>query len=444
MSKKFACSICGEQYIKWQGKCNSCGTWNCIQENIVTTSTQSYSGNSLNLEMLSEIKCDETIFIKSLPEFDQVCGGGIVPKSTILIAGEPGIGKSTLLLQVCGALQSNRISIYITGEEAIEQVKIRADRLKINMTKVRCASASCVEAIIHALEEYDPGLVVIDSIQTLYSSSIDGIPGTVSQMRAASNLLLEWVKKSNATLIIVGHVTKDGTIAGPKVVEHMVDTVLYFEGERGGQPIRLLRNMKNRFGATDVLGVFEITEKGLISIENISKAFINQRSENMIGSVILASIDGSRSILVEMQTLISTSYSQSPRRSVVGWDLLRLNMIAAILETKCKMILGNKDIYFNIVGGIKISEPAADLAAAMAIMSAYHKIALPKIIAFGELSLSGEIRGASKPMTRINEATKLGFKNIHTPVIENLKNYDLIQFKKISDVALWIEKIGKS
>lgn len=443
MVMNFACSVCGECYVKWQGKCSSCGTWNCIQENIAST-VKSYRTDTISLEVLKEIKCNEVVFTKSISEFDQVCGGGMVQKAAILIAGEPGIGKSTLLLQICSTVKSDRISIYITGEEAIEQIKIRADRLDINMQKVLCASASCVESIINTLDAHDPAVVVIDSIQTLYSSAIDSTPGTVSQMKVASNLLLEWVKRSNATLIIVGHVTKDGGIAGPKVIEHMVDTVLYFEGERGGQPIRLLRNIKNRFGATDTLGVFEIGEKGLVPIKDISKAFINQRSENMIGSAILASIDGNRSILVEMQALVSTSYGQNPRRSVVGWDMSRLNMIAAILETKCKMILGNKDIYFNIVGGMKVTEPAADLAAAMAIISAYYKIALPKVVAFGELTLSGEIRTACKAIIRINEASKLGFGIICIPKTTDLKEINIIrvmQFEKIADIISWMQQI---
>jgi DNA repair protein RadA/Sms len=394
---------------------------------------------SVSLEILSTIQQGKVNFVKSISEFDQVCGGGLVPKAVILIGGDPGIGKSTLLLQICSAVESDKVAIYITGEEAVEQVKLRADRLGISMDKIACAAASCVESIIATLDQQDPCLVIIDSIQTMYSTLVDSAPGTVTQMRACSNMLIQWAKRNQSTLILVGHVTKDGVIAGPKVVEHMVDTVLYFEGERGGQPIRILRTIKNRFGPTDVLGIFEIGEKGLMPMRDVSKAFINQRLVNSTGSIVLPSIDGNRSILVEIQALISNSYLQSPRRSVVGWDISRLHMITAILETKCKIALGNKDIYLNVVGGIKISEPAADLPVAMAIMSAFFKKPLPNnVAAFGELSLSGEIRGVSKMQTRVSESIKLGFTQIYGP-----KSCDgITQFGKIREVSGFVEGIG--
>jgi DNA repair protein RadA/Sms len=440
---QYFCNKCGESASKWTGKCISCDSWGSIEEVIANShDNQAYSKkNAVSLEKLSEVKSENTVYMKSISEFDQVCGGGLVPKSVILIGGEPGIGKSTLLLQICNEIQSDKVSIYITGEEAVEQIKLRADRLGISLSKVACASIMCVESIIATLEQYDPALVIIDSIQTLFSSSAESAPGTVTQMRACSHMLIQWAKRSNACLIIVGHVTKDGVIAGPKVVEHMVDTVLYFEGERGGQPIRLLRTIKNRFGPTDVLGVFEIAEKGLIPLKDISRAFIKQRADKIIGSAVLASIDGNRSILVEMQALISNSYMQSPRRAVVGWDMSRLHMLTAILETKCKIQLGNKDIYFNVVGGMKISEPASDLAAAMALISASSKISLgSSVVAFGELSLSGEIRGVNKMETRIAESLKLGFETICVPASCEKEGKNIVKFSKISQVADWIQK----
>lgn len=437
--KEFACNKCGETTTKWHGKCPHCNTWGSLEE-AHFISTSRHDAGVVSLTRLSEVETEKTEVITSISEFDQVCGGGLVPKAVILIGGEPGIGKSTLLLQICGSIKSDKMSVYITGEEAVEQVRLRADRLRISLSKVACASVVCVETIVATLEKYDPAIVIIDSIQTLFSSSLDGPPGTINQMRACSHILIQWAKQSNAVLIIVGHVTKEGAIAGPKVIEHMVDTVLYFEGERGGQPIRLLRTIKNRFGATDILGVFEIGETGLIPITDVSKAFIKQRSAKTIGSAVLPSVDGNRTILVEMQALIATSYMQSPKRSVVGWDMARLHMISAILETKCKIQLSNKDIYLNVIGGIKISEPASDLAAAIALMSAHYKISLPlSVAAFGELSLSGEIRSVNKIDSRVNESLRLGFDTIVMPKSEKESHGKLVKFSHISEVALWLQ-----
>ena len=294
------------------------------------------------------------------------------------------------------------------------------------MSLVCCASVMCVETIISTLEKYDPCLVVIDSIQTLYSETTDSAPGTVVQMRLCTHLLIQWAKKSNAILIMVGHVTKEGTIAGPRVVEHMVDTVLYFEGDRGGQPIRFLRTVKNRFGPTEVTGVFEIRNEGLIPFADVSKMFVNQQSQSTWGTSVMPSIDGNRCILVRMEALVSNSYLQSPRRSVVGWDISRLHMICAILETKCKLTLGTKDIYFNIVGGIKILEPASDLAAAIAIMSSVMKIPVPtNASSFGELSLSGEIKSVRNMDTRVAESIRMGFDKLCVPV-----SYKFLENKK--------------
>ena len=456
MSKSnFICSQCGEGYTKWTGRCYKCKAWDSLEETSLGSNGLESRRDPLILKTLDQIELNSYKKLKSITEFDQVCGNGLTPKSVILIVGEPGIGKSTLLLQICHEIKSEKLRIYITGEEAVEQVKARAERLNLGqeegqqdnsrnssqkntakkdsfengrskMSLVCCASVMCVETIISTLEKYDPCLVVIDSIQTLYSESTDSAPGTVVQMRLCTHLLIQWAKKSNAILIMVGHVTKEGTIAGPRVVEHMVDTVLYFEGDRGGQPIRFLRTVKNRFGPTEVTGVFEIRNEGLIPFADVSKMFVNQQSQNTWGTSVMPSIDGNRCILVRMEALVSNSYLQSPRRSVVGWDISRLHMICAILETKCKLTLGNKDIYFNIVGGIKILEPASDLAAAIAIMSSVMKIPVPtNASSFGELSLSGEIKSVRNMDTRVAESIRMGFDKLCVPV-----SYKFLENKK--------------
>ena len=436
---KFVCSQCSEGYSKWTGRCYKCKAWDSLEEEN-STPFQVIKKDSLVLQTLDKIGVKSYKKLESIDEFDQVCGGGLSPKAVILIVGEPGIGKSTLLLQICAEIKSDRMRVYITGEEAVEQVKARAERLKVNMSLICCASVMCVETIIATLEQYDPCIVVIDSIQTLYSEAADSPPGTVVQMRACSHLLVQWAKRSDSVLIMVGHVTKEGTLAGPRVVEHMVDTVLYFEGERGGQPIRFLRTVKNRFGPTEITGVFEIRNEGLLPFADISKVFVNQQSHNTWGTSVMPSIDGNRCILVRMEALVSNSYLQSPRRSVVGWDLSRLHMICAILESKCKLSLGNKDIYFNIVGGIKILEPASDLAAALAIMSATMKIPVPSgVSAAGELSLSGEIKSVKNLDTRITESVRMGFDTVCLPASYDKKSDKLLKFQNILQVHNWLK-----
>ena len=353
-----------------------------------------------------------------IAELDRVCGGGLVAGSVILVGGDPGIGKSTLLLQVCASVANSATNpevYYISGEEAIDQVRIRAKRLGLEKSPVNLASSTEIKDIITSLKKADAAVVVIDSIQTMYLSDVDSTPGSVTQVRACSYELIKLAKKKGFTLFLVGHVTKQGEIAGPRVLEHMVDTVLYFEGERGHH-FRILRSVKNRYGATDEIGVFEMQDKGLVEVANPSALFLAERQGNISGSCVFAGIEGSRPVLVEIQALVSQSGYSSPRRAVVGWDSNRLSMILAVLEARGGINLSSQDVYLNIAGGLRITEPAADLAVALAIISSLNNKPLPAdMVVFGEIGLSGEIRAVSQPSLRLKEAKKLGFTSAITP-----------------------------
>jgi DNA repair protein RadA/Sms len=343
-------------------------------------------------------------------EFDRVCGGGVVPGSAILLAGDPGVGKSTLLLQVAGqAALRGAVCAYISGEEAVEQIRARAGRMGLASAPVKLAAETSVREILDGLRRDRFDLVIIDSIQTLWSDAHEAGPGSVTQVRAAAGELVRLAKKRGVAVILVGHVTKEGQIAGPRVVEHMVDAVLSFEGERG-YPFRILRAAKNRFGATDEIGVFEMGDSGLREVKNPSALFLNEGGERAAGAAVFAGIEGSRPVLVEFQALVAPSAYGTPRRAVVGWDSGRLAMILAVLETRCGLGFGNRDVYLNVAGGLRISEPAADLAAAAALASSALDVALPQdCVVFGEISLSGEVRSVSRAETRLKEAAKLGF-----------------------------------
>jgi len=359
-------------------------------------------------------------------EFDRVCGGGLVPGSTILIAGDPGIGKSTLLLQISGALGADSTTdgsrgapapcAYVSGEEAVEQLRLRARRLGLGNARVQLATATSVRDITASLDSAEPpAVVIIDSIQTMYVDSLDSAPGTVSQVRASAQELIRLAKARGFVLLLVGHVTKDGQIAGPKVLEHMVDTVLAFEGERGHQ-FRILRATKNRYGPTDEIGVFEMTDAGLIEVANPSALFLAERRGNVAGAAVFAGLEGSRPILVEIQALVSPSPLATPRRAVVGWDGGRLAMVLAVLEARCGLVLAGKEVYLNVAGGLRVSEPAADLAVAAALVSAATDRPVPaETVVFGEIGLSGEIRTVSQAEARLKEAAKLGFAGAWTP-----------------------------
>lgn len=347
-----------------------------------------------------------------ISELDTVLGGGIVKGSAILVGGNPGIGKSTLVLQLAASMSSLGFnSIYVSGEEAVDQIRIRALRLKVDKVDISLVASSNITDIILSLTKiaHNLDLLIIDSIQTMFIESIAAAPGTVSQVRACSYELINFCKEKNIVVIIIGHVTKDGQIAGPKLLEHMVDTVLYFEGEKGNN-FRFLRSIKNRFGATNETGVFEMREIGLQEVKNPSSLFLTHHNKDVVGSTVFAGIEGSRPILVEVQSLIAPSYMASPRRSVVGWDINRLSMIIAVLNTHYGAFLGDKEVYLNIAGGLKITETAIDLAVATTLISSFSNIALPKeYIVFGELSLSGEIRAVSQSQSRLKEAKKMGF-----------------------------------
>ncbi len=447
MAKKitsvFVCQSCGANYHKWQGKCDVCAEWNTIVEE--TSSKDGYSvisqtkkGNLLDFVPLSGAQEKVERLKTNIKELDRVCGGGLVAGSVILVGGDPGIGKSTLLLQTCANianLKQKPECYYISGEEAIDQVRIRAKRLKLEDSPVNLTSATNVKDIITTLDKQKPEVVIIDSIQTMYLDSAESSPGSVSQVRACAYELIKHAKKKGYVLFLVGHVTKQGSIAGPRVLEHMVDTVLYFEGERGHH-FRILRGVKNRYGATDEIGVFEMQDLGLVEVENPSALFLAERQGNISGSCVFAGIEGSRPVLMEIQALVSpTSYS-APKRAVVGWDSNRLAMILAVLEARCGMSLSSSDIYLNIAGGLKISEPAADLAVAMAVISSLTNKALPPdMVIFGEIGLSGEIRSVSQANLRLKEAIKLGFGSAILPQKRT-------QEKKWTDSSMQIHEIG--
>ena len=420
---EYVCQNCGAVYPRWQGKCDSCGEWNTIVEEKIggegfSNLNPKKKGNLLDFVSLSGSPEVLRRLHTNIRELDRVCGGGLVPGSVILVGGDPGIGKSTLLLQVCASianLPEHPECYYISGEEAADQVKIRARRLELESAPVNLASATNVRDIVTTLEKTDAAVVVIDSIQTMYLEEAESTPGSVAQVRASAYELIKTAKKKGFVLFLVGHVTKQGAIAGPRVLEHMVDTVLYFEGERGHH-FRILRAVKNRYGATDEIGVFEMQDKGLAEVENPSALFLAERQGNVSGSCVFAGIEGSRPLLVEIQALVSQTGYSTPKRAVVGWDAGRLSMVLAVLEARAGLNLASQDVYLNIAGGLKITEPAADLAVAMAIVSSLTNHPLPAdMVVFGEIGLSGEIRSVSQPNLRLKEAHKLGFKSAIVP-----------------------------
>jgi DNA repair protein RadA/Sms len=412
---RFVCAACGAVTPKWAGRCETCGEWNTIAEEAVGAGPglQKPKTNARKLAFvdLAGTAAPPPRAATGIAELDRVLGGGLVPGSAILLGGDPGIGKSTLLLQAAAALAATgQRVLYISGEESIEQVRLRARRLGVAEARLELAAAINLRDIVASLEEaHDAALVVIDSIQTMWLDSIESAPGTVSQVRASAFELIRTAKTHRFAIALVGHVTKDGAIAGPRVLEHMVDAVLYFEGDRGHQ-FRILRGVKNRFGATDEIGVFEMTEAGLAEVPNPSALFLAERRGNVAGSAVFAGLEGTRPVLVEIQCLLASNPGGTPRRSVVGWDSGRLGMLIAVLETRCGLRLGATDVYLNIAGGLRINEPAADLAVAAALVSAAaDRPTDPGTVYFGEVGLSGEVRQVAQAEARLKEAQKLGF-----------------------------------
>ncbi|MEX6505045.1 DNA repair protein RadA [Jiella sp. M17.18] len=420
----FICQNCGAVYTRWQGKCDACGEWNTIVEENASggigggpaRGSRRKGRPSALLPLSGEIE-EAPRIVSGIAELDRATGGGIVRGSAILIGGDPGIGKSTLLMQTAAALSRRGSSVvYVSGEEAVAQVRLRAQRLQAADTGVLLMAETNVEDILATLaEDKRPDLLIIDSIQTLWSDLAESAPGTVTQVRAGVQALVKYAKSSGSAVILVGHVTKDGQIAGPRVVEHMVDAVLYFEGE-GGHHFRILRTVKNRFGPTDEIGVFEMSDIGLREVQNPSELFLGERNAKAPGAAVFAGMEGTRPVLVEIQALVAPSALGTPRRAVVGWDQPRLAMVLAVLDAHCGVRLGQHDVYLNVAGGFRISEPAADLAVAAALVSSLSGAALPPdCVYFGEVSLSGAVRPVAHAAQRLKEAEKLGFRQAVLP-----------------------------
>ncbi len=418
----FFCQNCGHESAKWMGQCPGCRQWNTfVEETIEKTSVRRIQKEraAAGPVCLSSIDtAEEERMSTHMEELNRVLGGGIVPGSLVLVGGDPGIGKSTLLLQVCQKLSGDgRQVLYISGEESLKQIKLRAARIGSFSDGLRLLCETNLELIRETIREQKPEVVIIDSIQTMYHEEISSAPGSVSQVREATSVLMQLAKGLGVTVFIVGHVTKEGTVAGPRVLEHMVDTVLYFEGDRHAS-YRILRGVKNRFGSTNEIGVFEMREAGLTEVENPSEYMLNGRPEEASGSVVACSMEGTRPILLEIQALVCHSTLAVPRRTAAGMDYNRVNLLLAVLEKRLNLRLSNSDVYVNIVGGIRISEPAIDLGVVLAVISSYKDRAIDeKVLAFGEVGLSGEVRAVSQAGQRVQEAKKLGFTTIILPQV---------------------------
>jgi DNA repair protein RadA/Sms len=434
----FVCQACGAAHPKWSGRCDDCGAWNTLVEEQAAppagaSARRAGKGRPFALESLTSTAEEPVRRLTRIAEFDRVTGGGLVPGSALLLGGDPGVGKSTLVQQVLAAYAGpKKTAVYISGEEALAQVRLRAQRMGLANAPVQLGAATCVEDILATLSTAPPpDILVIDSIQTLWTAALEAAPGTIAQVRTATHDLVRYAKASGAAVILIGHVTKEGQIAGPKAVEHLVDAVLYFEGERGHH-FRILRAVKNRFGATDEIGVFEMTGTGLAEVPNPSALFLGDRSGLAPGAAVFAGMEGTRPLLSEIQALTAATGYGTPRRAVVGWDAGRLAMILAVLDARAGLGISGQDVYLNVAGGLKIAEPAADLAAAAALISSFTGRPLPKdCVVFGEIALSGDVRLAPHAEARLKEAAKLGFARAFVPA-----------GTKAQSVALALEPIG--
>jgi len=439
----YVCQECSTQYVRWQGQCNSCKQWETIvQEELETKAKKAWDRNEHATKSSKPIKIDQ-IDLRKRPriitqnkEFDRVIGGGLVPGSMVLIGGEPGIGKSTLLLQI--SLDAEEVVLYISGEESVEQIKLRADRIGGNKKNCYVLAETKLESIFEHINRLSPGLVVVDSIQTLVSARVDSIASSITQIRTCTSELLEFSKKTLIPVVLIGHITKEGQLAGPKVLEHMVDTVLLFEGDQNYSH-RLLRTQKNRFGPTSEIGIYQMHSNGLTEVENPSRLLISQKDSHSSGYAIGVTVEGIRPLLIEVQALVSTAVYGTPQRSSTGFNSKRLNMLLAILEKRVGFSLGTKDVFINITGGIKVEEPAIDLAVVMAVLSSYYDLTIPQSTCFGaEIGLSGEIRAVPKIEIRIKEAQKRGYKEFvmskHNESVEEIHDIKLYQSERIEKV----------
>lgn len=453
----FFCKECGYESPKWLGKCPGCNNWNSfveekLQKKNVTSTTRGFSStfnDKSTVKKLNDIVVSSTIRIDTgYEELNRVFGGGIVEGSLTLIGGEPGIGKSTLIMQVCDKLSKHGNVLYISGEESETQIKLRANRLKVKSDNILFLSETSICDIESKIEESKPKFCIIDSIQTMYDEEISSVPGSISQVKEVTARLMFLAKRKGVTVIVIGHVTKDGVIAGPRVLEHMVDTVLYIEGERFFSH-RIIRGVKNRFGSTNEIGIFDMQDVGMVEVLNMAEVFLSDSLNNLPGTALVATVEGTSTILLEVQALTSHSYYNMPRRVANGIDLNRLNMILAVLEKRCSINLGTQDIYVNVIGGMKVDEPAVDIAVAMAIVSSYkNKVIDPKTVFVGEIGLTGEIRSINNIEKRIKEVDKMGYSNLvgNKKQIDNAKksgmklNINLIGISKIEDAISQILK----
>ncbi len=437
----YFCQNCGHEETKWLGQCPACKEWNTFVEEKVTTgkTTAVKSQRESKVVSLSEVRTDDQIRIETgLEELDRVLGGGIVPGSLILVGGDPGIGKSTLLLQVCQRLAQEKSVLYVSGEESLAQIKLRANRMGQFCDDLKLLCETNLDTIRNVIESRRPDLAIIDSIQTMYNEEVASAPGSVSQVRESTNVLMQLAKVLGVTIFIVGHVTKEGTVAGPRVLEHMVDTVLYFEGDRHAS-YRILRGVKNRFGSTNEIGVFEMRQNGLVEVENPSEYMLSGRPENASGSVVACSLEGTRPLLIEIQALVCQSNFGMPRRTATGTDYNRVNLLMAVLEKRIGLHMSNCDAYVNIAGGIRMNEPAIDLGIVMALVSSYKNRPIDEtILVFGEVGLSGEVRAVNMPEQRVAEARKLGFETCIIPevsvhMVKEITGIKVIGVKNVSD-----------
>ncbi|MDX6751387.1 DNA repair protein RadA [Geminicoccaceae bacterium 1502E] len=448
--RQHVCQGCGAVYPRWSGRCDACGAWNSIVEESTAPSRPGAPaarrrGRGLDLVALAGEAAAPPRLRTGDEELDRVLGGGIVAGSAMLVGGDPGIGKSTLTLQAAARLAQTGLEVvYVSGEESIEQIRLRAARLGLADAPVQLAAETSVGEILASLDRpQGPGLVICDSIQTMWVDGIEAAPGTVSQLRAAAHELIRFAKRRGTALLLIGHVTKDGQIAGPRVLEHMVDAVLYFEGERGHQ-FRILRAVKNRFGPANEIGVFAMEERGLVPVANPSALFLAEREEGVAGAAVFAGMEGSRPVLVEIQALVSPSPLATPRRAVVGWDGSRLAMLLAVLEARCGLVVGARDVYLNVAGGLRVQEPAADLAVAAALVSALLDVPLPKgSVLFGEVGLAGEVRAVGHVGARLKEAAKLGFTRVVMPRVRDAEPAGLhaVELRRLAEL---VELLGGS